>query len=306
MTSTSGPSTPDRSSGLPTLTVTDEPVRIAHVRLNRPDKLNSLTLPVLDELIAIAGRIRADRTVRAVIIAGEGRSFCAGLDFASAMKKPQSLATSFLPRPWRGTNQFQEACWAFRRVPVPVIAAVHGHCFGGGLQLAMAADWRITTTDAQWSILESKWGLIPDMSGMQSLSQQLRSDVLKRLTMTGEVVDGAKAVEFGLASEVVAASGADNGADATVGAAADATVGAAADAAVDAAVELAAQIATRSPDAAAYGKKLVDETWTRGPRATFALERIRQFRLLVASNTKIAQKAAAKKVAPVFPRRNVR
>jgi enoyl-CoA hydratase/carnithine racemase len=276
------------SPELPTLTFTDEPVRIAHVRLNRPEKLNSLTLGVLDELIAIAGTIRADRSVRAVVIAGEGRSFCAGLDFASAMKKPQALAASFVPRPWRGTNQFQEACWAFRRLPVPVIAAVHGHCFGGGLQLAMAADWRFTTADAQWSILESKWGLIPDMSGLQSLSQQLRADVLKRLTMTGEIVDGGKAVEFGLASEVV------DGESSTQ------------DAVVDAAVELAAQIATRSPDATAYGKKLVDETWTRGARATFALERIRQFRLLVASNTKVAQKAAAKKITPVFTRRNVR
>ena len=276
------------SAELPTLTFTDEPVRIAHVRLNRPEKLNSLTLGVLDELIAIAGTIRADRSVRAVVIAGEGRSFCAGLDFASAMKKPQALAASFVPRPWRGTNQFQEACWAFRRLPVPVIAAVHGHCFGGGLQLAMAADWRFTTADAQWSILESKWGLIPDMSGPQSLSQQLRADVLKRLTMTGETVSGERAVEFGLASEVV------DGDSSTQ------------DAVVDAAVELAAQIATRSPDATAYGKKLVDETWTRGARATFALERIRQFRLLVASNTKVAQKAAAKKVAPVFARRNVR
>ncbi|HJG45138.1 crotonase/enoyl-CoA hydratase family protein [Corynebacterium variabile] len=276
------------SAELPTLTFTDEPVRIAHVRLNRPEKLNSLTLGVLDELIAIAGTIRADRSVRAVVIAGEGRSFCAGLDFASAMKKPQALAASFVPRPWRGTNQFQEACWAFRRLPVPVIAAVHGHCFGGGLQLAMAADWRFTTADAQWSILESKWGLIPDMSGLQSLSQQLRADVLKRLTMTGETVSGERAVEFGLASEVV------DGDSSTQ------------DAVVDAAVELAAQIATRSPDATAYGKKLVDETWTRGARATFALERIRQFRLLVASNTKVAQKAAAKKVAPVFARRNVR
>ncbi|WP_417287322.1 crotonase/enoyl-CoA hydratase family protein [Corynebacterium variabile] len=276
------------SAEIPTLTFTDEPVRIAHVRLNRPEKLNSLTLGVLDELIAIAGTIRADRSVRAVVIAGEGRSFCAGLDFASAMKKPQALAASFVPRPWRGTNQFQEACWAFRRLPVPVIAAVHGHCFGGGLQLAMAADWRFTTADAQWSILESKWGLIPDMSGLQSLSQQLRADVLKRLTMTGETVSGERAVEFGLASEVV------DGDSSTQ------------DAVVDAAVELAAQIATRSPDATAYGKKLVDETWTRGARATFALERIRQFRLLVASNTKVAQKAAAKKVAPVFARRNVR
>lgn len=296
---------PSAHDGLPTLTFTDDPVRIAHVRLARPDKLNSLTLPVLDELIAIAHRIRADRSVRAVVLAGEGRSFCAGLDFASAMKKPQALVASFVPRPWRGTNQFQEACWAFRRLPVPVIAAVHGHCFGGGLQLAMAADWRFTTADAQWSILEAKWGLIPDMSGLQSLSQQLRADVLKRLTMTGETVDGAKAVEYGLASEVVGDAGQGSGGDGA-GAAGGNDGADGADAVVAAAVDLAAQIATRSPDATAYGKRLVDETWNRGARATFACERIRQFRLLVASNTKVAQKAAATKVAPVFARRNVR
>lgn len=300
-------STPDRD-GLPTLTFTDEPVRIAHVRLDRPEKLNSLTLGVLDELIRIAGRIRADRTVRAVVIAGEGRSFCAGLDFASAMRRPQSLVASFVPRPWRGTNQFQEACWAFRRLPVPVIAAVHGHCFGGGLQLALAADWRFTTADAQWSILESKWGLVPDMSGMQSLSQQLRADVLKKLTMTGEIVDGAEAVGYGLASEVVDVDAPGDGAGATGAGSGGGSAGANADrdAVVDPAVALAAQIATRSPDATAYGKRLVDETWNRGPRATFALERIRQFRLLVASNTRSAQKAAVEKVAPVFTRRNVR
>ncbi|WP_297005766.1 crotonase/enoyl-CoA hydratase family protein [uncultured Corynebacterium sp.] len=290
---------PGTSPDLPTLTFTDAPVRIAHVRLNRPGKLNSLTLPVLDELISIAGRIRADRTVRTVVLAGEGRSFCAGLDFASAMGRPRALAASFVPRPWRGTNQFQEACWAFRRLPVPVIAAVHGHCFGGGLQLAMAADWRFTTADAQWSILESKWGLIPDMSGLQSLSQQLRADVLKRLTMTGETVDGAQAVEYGLASEVVEVPVAAGSVD---GAGSDTD----ADGVIAAAVDLAEQIATRSPDAAAYGKRLIDETWTRGARATFARERIRQFRLLVASNTKLAQQAAARKVAPVFTRRNVR
>lgn len=279
-----------RSTELPTLTFDTvdgpdgTPVRIARVRLNRPEKLNSLTLGILDELIAVAGRIRRDRTVRAVILSGEGRSFSAGLDFSSAMSSPAGLGASFLSRPWRGTNQFQEACWAFRRLPVPVIAAVHGHCLGGGLQLAMAADWRITTADARWSILETKWGLIPDMSGMQTLSQQLRADVLKRLTLTGDTVTGQDAVSYGLASEVV-----DAGTDP-----------------VDAALDLATRIAGRSPDAVAYGKKLIDETWNRGPRATFAFERVRQFRLLVAQNTRIARTAAAKKVAPVFTHRRVR
>ncbi|MEJ6550602.1 crotonase/enoyl-CoA hydratase family protein [Corynebacterium sp. USCH3] len=266
---------------LPTLTITDGPSRIAHVRLNRPDKLNSLTLEILDELVAITHRIRKDRTIRAVVLSGEGRSFSAGLDFGTVMKTPGAMALSFLSRPWRGTNQFQEACWGFRRLSVPVVAAVHGHCFGGGLQLALAADWRFTTADAQWSILEAKWGLIPDMSGMQTFKQQLPADVLKKLTMTGEVFDGRAAVEYGVASEVSENPLQD-------------------------AEALAAVIATRSPDSVAYTKKLVDETWSRGPYATFFHERMRQFRLLAEKNTRIAQKAATEKVAPVFRKRSVR
>ncbi|MGP5930845.1 crotonase/enoyl-CoA hydratase family protein [Corynebacterium glyciniphilum] len=268
-------------TGLPTLTITDGPTRIAHVRLDRPDKLNSLTLEILDELVSITHRIRKDRTIRAVVLSGEGRSFSAGLDFGTVMKTPGAMALSFLSRPWRGTNQFQEACWGFRRLPVPVIAAVHGHCFGGGLQLALAADWRFTTSDAQWSIMEAKWGLIPDMSGMQAFKQQLPADVLKKLTMTGEVFDGHAAVEYGLASEV-------------------------SEKPVEAAEALAALIASRSPDSVAYAKKLVDETWTSGARVTFLRERLRQFRLLTEKNTRIAQKAATEKVAPVFRKRSVR
>ncbi|MEI2669823.1 MAG: enoyl-CoA hydratase-related protein [Marmoricola sp.] len=147
---------------------------IATVRLTRADKLNALTLQTLDELIQVGREIRVDRSVRAVILVGDGDAFCAGLDFATVMKTPQKLAIGLIPRPWRGTNTFQEACWVWRRLPVPVIAAVHGHCLGGGLQLALAADFRITTPDAQWSVLEGKWGLIPDMTGVQALVRTRR------------------------------------------------------------------------------------------------------------------------------------
>ena len=242
---------------------------IAYVTLRRPGKLNSLTLSVLDDLVATAHKIRRDRTIRAVILAGEDHNFTAGLDFGSALKTPAGIARAFAPRPWRGTNTFQEACWAFRRLPVPVIAAVEGFCFGGGVQLVAAADYRFTTADAQWSVLEAKWGLIPDMSGIFSLKQLLPIDTAKRLTMTGEVFDGTRAVELGLASEV-------------------------AEDPAEAARALAEEVATRSPDSVAYAKRIIDETWTAGPRRTFFMERARQARLLVAKNTKIAQKAAAK------------
>ena len=163
---------------------------VAQVRLNRPDKLNALTLDTLEDLVATARDLSRDRTLRGVVLGGEGDSFCAGLDFATVLRNPPRVARSFVPHPWRGTNLFQEACWAWRRLPVPVVAAVHGHCYGGGLQIALAADLRMTTADAQWSVMEAKWGLIPDMSGIQALSQQVRMDVAKRLTMTGEVVSG--------------------------------------------------------------------------------------------------------------------
>ena len=136
---------------------------IAHVRLARPEKINALTLQILDDLAGTARTLRRDRSLRAVVLSGEGDAFCAGLDFAHVLKQPARVVTSFVPRPWRGTNTFQEACWAWRRLPVPVIAAVHGHCLGDGMQIALAADFRVATPDSQWSVLEGKWGIIPDM-----------------------------------------------------------------------------------------------------------------------------------------------
>src|SRR3954454_13372248 len=122
---------------------------IAHVRLTRPDKLNALTLQTLDELVATARKLRRDRTLRAVVISGEGESFCAGLDFGSVLRSPAGVLQAFVPRPWRGTNTFQESCWAWRRLPVPVIAAVDGHCYGGGVQITLAADIPADEADTQ-------------------------------------------------------------------------------------------------------------------------------------------------------------
>jgi enoyl-CoA hydratase/carnithine racemase len=253
---------------------------VARVALNRPDKLNGLTLEMLDGLATTARRLRADRSVRAVILSGEGDSFCAGLDFATVLKEPKAIAAAFIPRPWLGTNTFQEACWAWRRLPVPVVAVVHGHCYGGGVQIALGADFRFTTPDAKWSVLESKWGLIPDMSGIQSLTEVVGMDVAKRLTMTGEVITGEQAATIGLAT----------GASEDPAAAAD---------------ELVAQILSRSPDSVAAAKRLFERTWSSGPRRTFSRERAEQLRLLVRTpNTRRAQKAAFAKETPDFgPRR---
>jgi enoyl-CoA hydratase/carnithine racemase len=180
-----------------------------------------------------------------------------------------------VPRPWRGTNTFQEACWAWRRLPVPVIAAVHGHCLGGGLQIALAADFRYATPDSTWSVLEGKWGIIPDMTGIRSLAELTSIDTAKRLTMTAEMLSGKQAHDLGL----VTALDPDPVAGATA---------------------FAHELAGRSPDQLAAAKRLFNGTWTAGPRRTFARERFEQAFLLVGRNTKIAQQAAFKKVAPVF------
>ncbi len=248
---------------------------IAHVRLTRAEKLNALTLQTLDELITTARELRKDRTLRAVVISGEGGSFCAGLDFASALKSPAGIVKAFVPLPWRGTNAFQEACWAWRRLPVPVIAAVDGHCYGGGLQLALAADFRIATPDSEWSVLEARWGLIPDMTGIRSIAELVGIDTAKRLTMTARMLSGKEAADLGLVTELAADP-------------------------VAAAYDLAREIALRSPDSVAAAKRLFDSTWTSSPRATFARERAEQLVLLAVANTRAARAAAFGKVLPEF------
>ncbi len=248
---------------------------IAQVQLSRPDKLNALTLDVLDQLVSTAHDLRRDKTLRAVVLAGEGDAFCAGLDFATVLREPARVARAFTPRPWRGTNTFQEACWAWRRLPVPVIAAVHGHCLGGGLQIALAADFRYATPDSTWSVLEGRWGIIPDMSGIRSLAELTTIDTAKRLTMTAEMLSGKEAHDLGL----VTALDADP---------------------VVAATAFAQELAERSPDALAAAKRLFNDTWTASPRRTFARERFEQALLLAARNTKVAREAAFAKVAPAF------
>lgn len=228
---------------------------VAHVRLARADKLNALTLEMLDGLIEVARELRREDSVRAVVLAGEGEAFCAGLDLRAALKQPKKIATRFVPRPWAGTNVFQEACWVWRRLPVPVVAAVHGHCLGAGIQLALGADVRITTPDAQWSVREARWGLVPDMSGIRSLTEVVGLDVAKELTLTARMVGGEEAVRLGLATRV-------------------------AEDPMAAAAELVAQMVAHDRETLARAKKLLDGAVGSSPRRVFARERRAQLRLL--------------------------
>ena len=251
---------------------------LAHVWLDRPDKLNGLTLEMLAELVATSRRLAKDRTLRAVVLTGAGESFSAGLDFASARRNPARVARSFIPSLVRGTNVFQEAAWGWRRLPVPVIAVVKGHCYGAGLQLALGADFRISTPDAQWSVLEARWGLVPDMSGVRSLAQLVGIDNAKLLTMTGATISGHRAHELGLVTTL-------------------------AEDPMDAAEELVRQLCERSPDAVAATKRLFESTWGATPRRTFARERAEQLALLLSANHRAARDAAVRRQPPVFSAR---
>lgn len=249
---------------------------VARVWLNRPEKLNALDLDLLEGLIGAARTLRKNRDIRAVVIEGSGSSFCAGLDFAAALgERRLRIARMALANPFTGRNAFQECNWVWRELPVPVIAVTRGHVFGGGAQLALCADFRFTTPECQWSVLEAKWGLIPDMGGTVPLAELVGADIAKRLVMTGEIISGEQAVAIGLAT----------GVDADPGKLAD---------------ELIAAILARSPDSVAAAKRLMNRTRRGGVRGAFARERWAQLAMFRTANGAIARKAAMKNQSPAF------
>jgi enoyl-CoA hydratase/carnithine racemase len=181
---------------------------VADVRLNRPEKLNALDPPMFDALVETGARLAGDASVRAVVLSGEGRGFCSGLDFAAfeamADQSGGDRVTNRLGDQPDGriTNRGQQAVFTWTELPVPVIAAVHGVALGGGLQIALGADLRIVAPDARLSVLEIRWGLIPDMTGTHMLRRLVALDVAKELTWTGRMVSGEEAVRLGLATRV--------------------------------------------------------------------------------------------------------
>ena len=200
---------------------------IADVRLNRPDKLNALDTAMFSALSEASAAIAARADVRAVVLSGNGRGFCAGLDLASlADGAPEHLQQ----RTHGIANTFQNAAWGWRSLAVPVIAAIHGAAFGGGLQIALGADIRIVAPDATLAIMEGRWGLVPDMAGIVLLRGLVRDDVARELTYTARQVSGTEAVGLGLATR-------------------------AADDPRAAALDLAAEIADSSPRASATDAK---------------------------------------------------
>lgn len=174
---------------------------IADVKLNRPEKMNALDPAMFDGIIGAIDTLSAMKDLRAVVLSGEGKVFCAGLDlsnFAGGDDAPSDL----IPRTHGLANKFQQVAWGWRELPVPVIAAVHGIAFGGGLQIMSGADIRFIHPDTRCSILEMRWGLVPDMGGYPLWRGNVRDDVMRKLVYTNEQFSGADAVNFGFATEL--------------------------------------------------------------------------------------------------------
>lgn len=252
---------------------------VADVRLNRPDKLNALDFAMLEGLVETGKALAADRSLRAVVLSGEGRTFSAGLDFAGFLamvgNDPAEARNLLARSPDSPANRAQRAAWVWSELPAPVIAAVHGVAYGGGLQIALAADMRFVAPDARLSVMEIKWGLIPDMTGSQTLRHLVRLDVAKELTLTGRIVSGTEAVALGLATRV-----AENPREA--------------------ALALAREIAGKSPEAVRAGKKLLNEAGVLGREEGLRLEETLQLSLIGSPNQLEAVQANFEKRAPRF------
>jgi enoyl-CoA hydratase/carnithine racemase len=219
-----------------TLTLTDG---VADVRMVRTDKMNALDDAMFNALVETGEKLKRMKGVRAVVLSGDGRAFCAGLDMgnfgkmASGERRAERDTASLVAtgRSDSGSNRAQHAVMVWREIPVPVIAAIHGVAFGGGFQLTLGADIRFVAPDTKLAILEIKWGLVPDMAGLVLLRGLLREDLARELTFTGRIFSGEEAVRLGLATHVSADPRAD-------------------------ALKLAAEIASKSPDAVRAGKRL--------------------------------------------------
>ncbi|MGI8943363.1 MAG: crotonase/enoyl-CoA hydratase family protein [Qipengyuania sp.] len=173
---------------------------IAQIRLTRGDKMNALDPAMFEAIIAAGEELRGMKGLRAVVFAGEGRAFCAGLDLSNFTASPDAERTPIIERTHGNANAFQEVAMTWRKCPVPVIAAVHGVCFGGGLQIASGADIRVVHPQTRLAVMEMKWGLVPDMGGYALWRGLVRDDVLRELTYTNREFSGAEAKKLGFAT----------------------------------------------------------------------------------------------------------
>ncbi len=240
---------------------------IAHVTLNRPEKHNALDMAMFTAIDDCIKKLRKMRQVRVVIVSGAGESFCSGLDVKSVLKNKTGalkLLWKWLPG---NSNLAQRVTVGWRRLKAPVIMVLHGKCWGGGMQIALGGDFRIASADCSLSIMEAKWGLIPDMGGTAALVECVPSDLAIRLASTADIIDAQTALKYNLVTEV-------------------------ADDPRQAALTLAESLIERSPDTNRLIKKLYHKLWCRNERRILAGETINQWKILMGKNQSIATKRA--------------
>lgn len=235
---------------------------IAYVSLARPDKRNALDMDMFKSIVQTTKALSKNRGIRAVIVSGQGEDFCSGLDVKSMMKKPTGpLKLLMKINPW-SANMAQKVSTNWQRIGAPVIMAIHGRCWGGGLHIALGADIRIAKPDASFSIMEGRWGLIPDMAGLLALRTHCRLDLAKEMTMTAQLLDGQEAQKAGLITHV-------------------------SDDPMTMAQHLAEEISLQSPDSVAAVKKLYNKSWIGGKRTALMRETFYQLRIIFGKNSKI-------------------
>ncbi|QQN66263.1 crotonase/enoyl-CoA hydratase family protein [Bradyrhizobium diazoefficiens] len=255
---------------------------VADVRLVRTDKMNALDQAMFEALVAATERLSKEKGVRAVVLSGEGRAFCAGLDMGrfAAMKEkggngiPGGENRDLTKRTHGQANFAQQAVWGWRQLPIPVIAAVHGVAFGGGFQLSLGADMRFLSPDTRMSIMEIKWGLVPDMAGTPILASLVRDDILRDLTYTGRIFSAQEAMTYGLATRIC-------------------------DDPRAAALEVAREIAGKSPDAIRAAKRLLNNL-SVDPGPALLAESVEQQKLIGSANQTEAVRSNLEKRAAKY------
>lgn len=247
---------------------------VADVRLNRPDKMNALSWDMFDAISAAGKSLAENRDVRAVVLSGEGRSFCAGMDLENftggGMSDPFGDG-----RGGHWPNYYQTPAYVWKSIPAPVICALHGAAYGGGFQIAMGADIRIAHPETRLSLMEIKWGLIPDMSASQTLRDLVPLDVAKELAFTGRVVGGQEAQALGLVTSLNEDP-------------------------LTAAMEMARTIASKNPDAIARSKYMLETTWRGESLEGLAEEERLQTPVLMTPNQVESVMAAIEQREPTF------
>jgi enoyl-CoA hydratase/carnithine racemase len=253
---------------------------VADVRMIRADKMNALDEAMFDALIEAGDRLRKDTSVRAIVLSGEGKAFCAGLDmgrFQTMSDKGEAIAGSrdLRPRTHGIANRPQWSAWQWREMPVPVIAAIRGVAFGGGFQIALGADIRYATPDARFSVMELKWGLVPDVAGTQLMRHLAREDIVRELTYTARIFSATDAKDYGFVTRICDDPLAD-------------------------ALALAREISQKNPHAIRAAKRLLNEAVISDAGTGLQAESTEQVALMGSPNQIEAVRANLEKRAPRF------